>query len=573
MIGRVLEGRYVLESLIGSGGMADVYRANDTILERAVAVKILHAEFELDTEFISRFHREAKAAARISHPNIIGVYDVGVAEGKHFIVMEYVPGVTLKEKIRNEGIISPQEALYIAYSVASALAQAHAAGLVHCDIKPHNILVMPNGVVKVADFGIARAVTESTLTYSENVLGSVHYFSPEQAKGTRITPKSDVYSLGVMLYEMLTGKLPFVGDTPVSIAMKHLQEEPQNMREINPDLPPMVEAIVTRAMTKDPALRPTSLEIMRDIEQAERLLPQVDPDEDSDDPERTRILPRLMGENGSDDESAKPLWKRKKFLIGLGMSVILVVGFFVGIFLSYGKFWVKAEVTVPDVTGKPVAEATKLLEEQNLRVKVNEVFDEKVEVGSVVAQLPEAGASVKEERLITISVSKGGEETVVPDVRGWYERDARKRLEELGLKVGSSYETFSEEDKGTIISQNPASGTKLMKGQSIDITVSRGSRIQKVTVPDVKGIPVVRATAVLAESKLKAGTISREESKQAEGTVIRQNPEAGSYIDEGKEVELVVAEPAKKSSKNDKETKNKDKDDKDSRRIKTKEAN
>ena len=227
MVERVLDGRYALEALVGSGGMADVYRAKDQLLERTVAVKILHQQYENDTEFITRFQREAKAAARITHPNIVNVYDVGVAEGRHYIVMEYVPGRTLKERIKEEGPVPVPQALQIARQIAGALAQAHANNLVHCDIKPHNILVMPDGNVKVADFGIARAVTESTMTYNDNIMGSVHYFSPEQARGTMITPKSDVYSLGVLLYEMLSGRIPFDGNTAVSIARKHLEEDPQ----------------------------------------------------------------------------------------------------------------------------------------------------------------------------------------------------------------------------------------------------------------------------------------------------------------------------------------------------------
>ena len=218
MIQRVLDQRYELQEQIGGGGMADVYKAKDLLLNRPVAVKILHDQFKSDTEFIDKFNREAQAAARLSHPNIVNIYDVGVMDGAHYIVMEYVPGRTLKDKIKQEGHLSVTEALTVAKGIASALSHAHANNLVHCDIKPHNILMMPDGSAKVADFGIARAVTESTMTYTGNVVGSVHYFSPEQAKGTMITPKSDVYALGVVLYEMLTGTLPFTGETPVTRA-------------------------------------------------------------------------------------------------------------------------------------------------------------------------------------------------------------------------------------------------------------------------------------------------------------------------------------------------------------------
>ncbi|MBR5163283.1 MAG: serine/threonine protein kinase, partial [Schwartzia sp.] len=248
----VLEERYELLEHIGGGGMADVYKAHDTVLDRMVAVKILHAQLAGDEDFLEKFHLEAKGAARLSHPNIVGIYDVGQDAERHYIVMEYIAGETLKKKIQREGRLSVEESLRIAKEIARALREAHANNLVHCDIKPHNILVTPDGRVKVADFGIARAVTSSTMTYNGNVVGSVHYFSPEQAKGTKITPKSDIYSLGVVLYEMLTGELPFTGETTVSIALKHLQEEPRPVCQHDRTLPPMVEAIVQKAMAKDP---------------------------------------------------------------------------------------------------------------------------------------------------------------------------------------------------------------------------------------------------------------------------------------------------------------------------------
>ncbi|MBQ7478866.1 MAG: serine/threonine protein kinase, partial [Selenomonadaceae bacterium] len=263
MVQRVLDQRYELQELIGSGGMADVYRAQDKVLNRSVAVKILHEQFRRDEEFIGKFHQEAQAAARLSHPNIVNIFDVGISGDDHYIVMEYVPGNTLKSLIQEKGHLPVEDALRIAREISDALAMAHANNIVHCDIKPHNILMMPDGHAKIADFGIARAVTESTMTYSGNVIGSVHYFSPEQAKGTYITPKSDVYSLGVVLYEMLTGHLPFTGENPVSIAMKHLQEEPVPVRQYNPEIAPVVEAVVMKAMSKDPAMRPDSAEFSR----------------------------------------------------------------------------------------------------------------------------------------------------------------------------------------------------------------------------------------------------------------------------------------------------------------------
>ena len=272
MIQRVLARRYELQELIGGGGMADVYKAHDKLLDRAVAVKILHQQYANDAEFVEKFRREATGAAKLAHPNIVNIYDVGEEAGSQYIVMEYVSGPTLKEVIQQKGQLEPFEAVRIAREIASALESAHRNNLVHCDIKPHNILVMPDGHVKVTDFGIARAVSASTMTYSGSVMGSVHYFSPEQAKGTAITTKSDVYSLGVVLYEMLTGRLPYDGETPISIALKHLQEEPVPVRQLQPSIPPVLEAIVQKAMSKDPLTRPSSTELYEDLNQAKGML-------------------------------------------------------------------------------------------------------------------------------------------------------------------------------------------------------------------------------------------------------------------------------------------------------------
>jgi len=568
MVERVLDGRYALEALVGSGGMADVYRAKDQLLERTVAVKILHQQYENDTEFITRFQREAKAAARITHPNIVNVYDVGVAEGRHYIVMEYVPGRTLKERIKEEGPVPVPQALQIARQIAGALAQAHANNLVHCDIKPHNILVMPDGNVKVADFGIARAVTESTMTYNDNIMGSVHYFSPEQARGTMITPKSDVYSLGVLLYEMLSGRIPFDGNTAVSIARKHLEEDPQPLHMIAPGIPPVVEALVTRMMAKDPAQRPDSSMLVQDIVRAEQMMRSDTEALPAFDPDATRVLTPVeaqeIGALAEAEEDAvpqegeeRPFFRTKKFKFGL--LLILLLGFFTGFFLSFGKFWSSVEITVPDVTGKQMTLARQILEDQHLRVTVAETYDASVPVGVVVSQTPEAGTMVKEERAITIYVSKGGEELEMPNLRGLNQSDAIDKLQQMGLRLGSAYETFSDEDSGTVISQDPRSGTRISKGQTVDITVSKGQKIKKVSVPDVKGVPVDRARTIIEGSSLSVGGTSEQESTQAAGTVVSQSPAAGTEVDAGSSVRLVVSS-RKKSSGNTKgkDTKNGD---------------
>ena len=565
---RILDQRYELEELVGGGGMADVYKATDRLLQRPVAVKILHEQFQRDQEFIEKFHREAQAAARLSHPNIVNIYDVGVSAGEHYIVMEYVPGTTLKELIQQRGHLEPDEALAITREIAEALAHAHANGLVHCDIKPHNILMLDGAHAKVADFGIARAVTESTMTYSGNVIGSVHYFSPEQAKGTVITPKSDVYSLGVVLYEMLTGELPFTGENPVSIAMKHLQDEPTPVRRIDPAIPPVVEALVARMMAKDPALRPESAELVNEIAQAEAMV-KNGTDPGAPDPFATQVLPRVGDKNApipprraaraqrpspydphpehyEDDapEEKKSLFHSKAFVLGLVM--VLMLGFGVGAFLSFGKFWSTNEVVVPDVVGKQMTLARQILEDKKLRVNVAETYDADVPPGQVVSQTPEAGATVKEERLVTIYVSKGGEELTMPDLKGLTKSEAEAKLTKMGLKLGTVYEKNSDEEAGTVIQQDPNAGSKISKGQEVDLIVSKGKKAKKAAVPNVTGATLENAQNTITARGLKVGSVTKQQSSQTAGTVISQSVAGGTEADEGTSIDLVIAEPAQK---------------------------
>lgn len=543
---KVLGQRYEIIEHVGSGGMADVYKARDRLLERVVAVKILHAQLASDEEFLQRFQQEAQGAARLSHPNIVGIYDVGEEQSFHYIVMEYVAGETLKALIQREGPLSVEMSLRIAREIACALSHAHAHHLVHCDIKPHNILVTADGRVKVADFGIARAITSATMTYDGNVVGSVHYFSPEQAKGTQITPKSDVYALGIVLYEMLTGRLPFHGETTVSVALKQLQEEPMALRQIDGKIPPIVEAIVLKALTKDPVERPDSFGFIEDIVQAERMLgfggTIIIPV--SDQEVTQRLAPMEAAEEAAGEETGEgnvPLYKTKKFI--LGILFVLLAGFATGAVLSFGKFWSPAEVEVPDVVGRQMALATQLLEARKLRVNVAETYDEKTPPGQVVSQSPEAGSSVKEDRVVTIYVSRGGEELTMPDVKGLARRAAEEKLGKMGLKVGHVYEKEADSDTGTILAQEPAPGTKIVKGSSVDLTISKGKQIKLVRVPDYTGGTVEAARTGLASIRLQVGTVTRQIDKQAAGTILSQTPAGGASVEEGTEVDFVVAEP------------------------------
>ena len=559
MTGRVLSGRYVLEERIGSGGMAEVYRAHDHLLGRTVAVKILHAAYKNDFEFIERFHREAKAAAGLSHANIVSIFDVGIDGDDHFIVMEYVPGSTLKEKIKAEAPLDIPLAVHIAKDVANGLAHAHANNIVHCDIKPHNILMTGDNRAKIGDFGIARAVTESTMTYSGSVMGSVHYFSPEQARGSMITPKSDVYSLGIVLYEMLTGRLPFNGDNPVTIAMKHVEEEPMPPSTYRQNIPPMLEAVVMRAMNKNPDVRPTSAEMVQELSVVVKTFGMTK----TADPDATQVLPRADAEipsrraarrKATSEPAKKSFFQSKIFFVGL--MAFLLMGFGLGSFLAFGNFFNQEEVTVPDVTGKQLALARQLLEDGKLRVNVAETYDGTVPPGQVVSQDPESGKTVRSARLVTIYVSKGGEEIEMPDLKGLTKSAATEVITKAGLNLDSIYEKYSEEEPGTVLSQDPAVGTKINRGSLIDITVSRGEsasppheetveepvKVTKSSVPDLRGASLDVARGGLEARGLTVGIVSYQVSGQAEGTVISQTPSSGTELYSGEAVDLVIAE-------------------------------
>ncbi|WP_182188682.1 Stk1 family PASTA domain-containing Ser/Thr kinase [Pectinatus frisingensis] len=545
MAKQILAERYELIERIGDGGMAAVYRAHDQLLDRYVAVKILHPQFANDEEFIVRFKKEAQGAAKLSHVNIVNIYDVGEWEGKHFIVMEYVEGETLKNKIQREGQLSIRDVLDISGQICEALEHAHSHNLIHCDIKPHNILLKPNGQVKVADFGIARAASSSTMTYSGNVVGSVHYISPEQAQGNAITPKSDIYSLGVVIYEMLTGQVPFKGENVVSIALKHLQEMPAPIHELRPDVPPVVEAIVLKAMEKDPAKRFSSTQMILDIHKAQKML--FSEDEAADDPYATKILPRgQINELAAAERvpttaghSENSFLKSKKFIAIL--IVILLLGFLTGAFLSFGKFWSNAQVVVPNVVGQSQEAAKNILTSKNLRVQVTENYDADVPEGFVISQTPAAGETVKEDRLVTIYVSKGGEKISVPDVTGLTKEEAANQLSKAGLKVGDISEEFSDKPAGTVLRQSPNAGDKLEKGKSVDLIVSKGQEVKKSGVPDVIGDSLGSAKEIIQKMGFSVGSVTEQESDRPSGTVLSQSPQPASEAAEKSAINLVVA--------------------------------
>ena len=547
MINRTLDKRYTILEHIGGGGMADVYRAHDKLLDRSVAVKILRSQFANDEQFVTRFRREAQAAARLSHHNIVNMYDVGQDEDVYYIVMEYISGETLKEHIVR-GPLPIETAVRIAIDIAEGLEHAHQNNLVHCDIKPHNILMTRAGRIKVTDFGIARAVSSATLQHTGTIIGSVHYFSPEQAKGSSVGAKSDIYSLGVVLYEMLTGTLPFNGETPISIALQHLQEEPRSIREIKPEVPPLLEAIVLKAMAKDVDNRFNDInEMIIDLKSVQNYLRDDNTRQLSRGDFPTQILPRI------DKAMENKLAKESTVIPAAGnnkpknwvwiLLALLFIGVTVGAFFSFGKFWSNNEVAVSDVVGKQIEVARNILSNQNLRVSESEIFSEKVPAGSVVSQYPEAGSVVKEQRMIVLVISKGGEVAVVPDLQGLNRRDAELKIRNAGLIVGRVDEQFNANAPAdTIISQQPRPPVQVNKNTAVDLVISKGAAPRKFPVPDFRGSPLNTIGTQLESLKLKQGKVTEEASnKYPPGTIIGQTPLPATEIVEGASVDLTVA--------------------------------
>ncbi len=582
--GIFLGNRYEVIEKIGSGGMADVYKGRDTMLNRYVAIKVLKKEFREDETFVKKFRSEAQAAAGLLNPNIVNVYDVGEDRGLYYMVMELVEGITLKEYIDRKKRLSAREVISIAIQMCSGIEEAHKHHIIHRDIKPQNIIISNDGKVKVTDFGIARMVTSKTTTTV--AMGSVHYTSPEQARGGYSDEKSDIYSIGITLYEMVTGQVPFNGDTTVEVAMKHLQEEITPPSELVPDIPYSLEQIILKCTQKNAERRYSDVdELIQDLKHS-----LVDPDGDfvqivpvgnadtviitEDDLDDIRSS---YGDDDEDDEygedddygeddedyeddedgedhdsdEVNPRMNKVIKIMTIVVAVIiilvlaLVIGRAAGLFRFGGTGTTQEEdsgqVKVPNVVGMSLDDAKAELNDAGLGWKIGKQEESaKYEKGYVMAQDPKNGEKVKKNTQITLDVSTGktDEQVEVPNVVGQDEADAQKTLEDAGFKVESAA-VYSSQPQGEVVSTNPKAGTQAAKGSTVTIQVSKGE--QKISVPDVRGTDENTAKSTLSGAGLNVTVTTDYSDSVAQGNVISQDPSGGTKVDAGANVNIVVS--------------------------------
>ncbi|WP_100373251.1 Stk1 family PASTA domain-containing Ser/Thr kinase [Bacillus sp. FJAT-45037] len=578
MLGQRIADRYQILETIGGGGMANVYLALDVILDRHVAVKVLQPQFSEDEQFIKRFRREAQAATSLNHPNVVNIYDVGEEGNTYYIVMEYVRGLTLKELIQQEGPLKTERVLDLFKQMMAAISHAHANQIIHRDIKPHNILVSEDGVAKVADFGIARAISSATITHTNSVMGSVHYLSPEQARGGHVTYRSDIYSLGIVLYEMVTGTLPFKGDTAVSIAIKHLQSEIPSAKTIVPELPQSIENVIRQATIKDPEKRyPTVTEMEEDVETVldpERLNEPMFTLMDEED-EKTKAIPIIRDEQLSEDdidktievtssqptipptpiiskdkkmgqpqnqgpsEPPQPSKKKKRWLWGILITLFLVLGSAVAALVLFPNLFYVAEVEVPDVVGKPFEEAEEDLLRLNLMVEREEIETEEVDPGHVARQSQRAGSKVKEQSRVILYVNGQEEGIELDDVTGLPVDRAEELLSDQGFTVERIEREDSSEAPGIVLDQRPNAGELVLAGETtIYLTYAVQSDIR---LRNLEGEREEAVKEYLNEVGLN-GRFQEEYSDTVdEGLVIRQSPGAFTSVRAGDDVQIIVS--------------------------------
>ncbi|KDR94035.1 serine/threonine protein kinase [Peptoclostridium litorale DSM 5388] len=573
MLGKVLGNRYEILEKIGDGGMAFVYKARCRLLNRIVAVKVLRSEFVEDEEFLEKFKNEAQSAASLTQQNIVNIYDVGQDEEVHYIVMEYVEGKSLRDIIKGSKRIGEEQAIEIARQIALALSQAHKKHIIHRDIKPHNILVKEDGTVKVVDFGIAKAVTSSTVTNMGSVIGSVHYFSPEQAKGRYVDERSDLYSLGIVMYEMLVGRVPFKGDSPVNIALQHINEEVTFPDFIKNEVSEDVKKLILKLTQKNQSRRYfTADELIKDmdlikknvspnfiqpsyedfktqkienlgeaIEKAEQQR-EIIIERHSEDMGITRSEDFQTEKDMGEQDMPKKSGKGHKKLI---MMLAIVLGFVASVGFTAGGFYIKEmlkpkEYSLPKLESMKFEDAKKMLEEKKIKLSIRrEENSNEVLKDHIISQEPQAGTTVKEGFEVTVVVSKGGKLSQVPNLEGKKLGDLTGILSEANFEEGVVTFEFNDKPEGTILSQKPRALSKLEEGSSIDVVVSKGQEVKLVIVPQLVGVSFEDAKKLMGD--LRLGDVTYDEDKsQPDGVVLKQSLSAGEKTEENKSMNLVV---------------------------------
>ena len=511
----LIDGRYRILRKLGSGGMADVYMAEDQQLGRRVALKVLHRRFAEDEQFVERFRREASSAAGLSHPNLVAIFDRGEWDGTYYISMELVEGRTLKDIVRHKGPAPPEAAIDLTLQILRAARYAHKHGVVHRDIKPHNVLIDQDGRVRVTDFGIARAGT-SDITETGSVMGTAQYLSPEQAQGRAVDARSDLYSIGIVLYELLTGQVPFDADSPVTVALKQVSEMPVPPAELVATIPPAIDAVVLHALEKEPDRRwQNADEFIAALETA-RSEPQRMPP-----PPAAPIV----------EEERRSRWWLW-LLIALALIAIAV-----GLYLTLRP----EQLTVPDVIDRESATASQILQNRGFEVDIVPVVNPDVERDHVAAQDPRPNTEAPEGSTVTITVSTGPGEAPVPSLEGLEQDEAEQQLTDAGFEPRVERVFSDDVRNGRVVDTSPPAGTTLERGSQVTMNVSRGP--ETVEVPDVTGDSEDNARSALEGVGLRVGKITREESGEAPGTVIEQSPAAGEELDKGDAVDLTVAQP------------------------------